>query len=270
MTSLACSAAALAIALLAPTVLTHGDWSMRRPALAVGGWVAALLGGTTALVVAVAAWMLPVPMWQRAGCAGCGSTGAFAIGIGAAILLGAVAALIGGQAERIWVADRPVGSAVALLAGSSSRYEVTCNGITVSHVDGGLPALALSSRACGRQIVISHALERQLAPDELASVIEHERAHLDQRHDWIVRLARLNEACFPRLPGARVFAARVHLLVELLADDRAARVCGAETTASALLALADLTGDEGARLRACRLRSGTRTTPGSRVDAFAA
>jgi len=66
-------------------------------------------------------------------------------------------------------------------------------------------------------------------------------------------VARLNRACLPALFGARAFDQAVHLLVELAADDAAARVCGATALASALRATAALEPNEWAEIRAARL-----------------
>ena len=113
--------------------------------------------------------------------------------------------------------------------------------------------VAFSSTCDGGRIVVSSALAEALSPGELRAVLEHERAHLTGRHDALLRAARLNRACLPALFGARAFDQAVHLLVELAADDAAARVCGAGAVAAALRRTATLEPNEWAQIRADRL-----------------
>jgi hypothetical protein len=54
-------------------------------------------------------------------------------------------------------------------------------------------------------------------------VLAHERAHLEQRHDLVVLPFVALCATFPRLAGVRLARQEVALLIEMLADDRAAR-----------------------------------------------
>jgi Zn-dependent protease with chaperone function len=115
----------------------------------------------------------------------------------------------------------------------------------------------MATRATGRQIIVSRGLEQLLSAAELRSVLEHERAHLTEGHDRLVRLTRLNLACVPILMGARSFERDVRLLIELAADDLAAQRCGVQASAGALEALARATVDESIALRAARLRRGT-------------
>nr|WP_279672311.1 M56 family metallopeptidase [Flexivirga meconopsidis] len=111
-------------------------------------------------------------------------------------------------------------------------------------------------RCGGRRIIVTSALRERLTTGQLRTVLEHERAHLRRRHHLVLRLAGLNRACFPSLRGARAFGKSVHLLVEMSADDHAARVCGVDATASALERVAELQDLPSATLRARRLRCG--------------
>jgi predicted Zn-dependent protease len=100
-------------------------------------------------------------------------------------------------------------------------------------------------------------MEDELTPGQVRAVIEHERAHLVGGHAWITQVARLNAACLPRLQGAREFQSAVRLLVELIADDAAARVCGRAEVAGALAALGSVRQDEGLMLRSRRVAART-------------
>ncbi|MFF1798350.1 M56 family metallopeptidase, partial [Kitasatospora sp. NPDC058263] len=92
-----------------------------------------------------------------------------------------------------------------------------------------------------RLVVTTGALQ-QLTDRELAAVLSHERGHVRARHHW---LSQCSQALASGFPGVGVFSAfrdQVGELVELAADDRAARRHGRHTTA---VALAELNLDRG-------------------------
>nr|WP_231747366.1 M56 family metallopeptidase [Auraticoccus cholistanensis] len=130
--------------------------------------------------------------------------------------------------------------------------------ITVVESERAL-ACALPGRLPGgsgarHRVVVSSGLARALTPAELRAVMQHELAHLRLHHPVLVRLARLNAACLPLLPGARELHRVTGLLVELIADDAAARRCGSAPLARALTTIGTREGDESMLLRAERLR----------------
>ncbi|WP_033823391.1 M56 family metallopeptidase [Kitasatospora sp. MBT63] len=87
-----------------------------------------------------------------------------------------------------------------------------------------------------RLVVTTGALQ-QLSGRELAAVLSHERGHVRARHHWLAQCA---QALADGFPGVEVFSAfrdQVGELVELAADDRAARRHGRLTTALALVEL---------------------------------
>jgi Zn-dependent protease with chaperone function len=126
-------------------------------------------------------------------------------------------------------------------------------------VDGVRVSL-LASEACaaactpGRrsQVVVTTGLQALLSDDELRAVVAHESAHLRPGHRFLLGLAHLQGRCLPGLAYAAEVERSVALLVELAADDRAARRCGPAVTASALAKVADASDDEAMRLRARR------------------
>jgi Zn-dependent protease with chaperone function len=73
------------------------------------------------------------------------------------------------------------------------------------------------------RVVVSRGVVAILEEQELRAVLAHERAHLGQRHDLVVLPFVALSATFPWLPAVRHARAEVLLLVEVLADDRAAR-----------------------------------------------
>ena len=71
--------------------------------------------------------------------------------------------------------------------------------------------------------VLSDGLMEALAPEELAAVVRHEKAHLTQRHHLLLWAFEAWRAALPWLPTSRLARAAVNSLVEMLADDVARR-----------------------------------------------
>lgn len=88
----------------------------------------------------------------------------------------------------------------------------------------------------GGRIVVSTAAKRELAEDQLAAVLAHERAHLRARHHALTQFTHVLAQAVP-LPSMRALHAEVATLVEMAADDRACRESDPETLLGALLAL---------------------------------
>jgi Zn-dependent protease with chaperone function len=88
-------------------------------------------------------------------------------------------------------------------------------------------------------VVLSSAALRRLDAGQLGAVLAHERAHQAGRHHRLVLLAQLLRVGFPWLPAARLAHQAVTMLVELAADDAAARAQGHRQVAAALAALGD-------------------------------
>jgi Zn-dependent protease with chaperone function len=86
--------------------------------------------------------------------------------------------------------------------------------------------------------VLTTAALRVLDDAELAAVLAHERAHLRGRHHLVVAPGRVFRLAFPFVPGFRWGHDEVARLVEMLADDTAARRCERRALAAALVALA--------------------------------
>lgn len=92
--------------------------------------------------------------------------------------------------------------------------------------------IVVSEEACGR-----------LPAEEMAAVIAHERAHLRGRHHVIATVAHAVSTLTRRLGLLANWGAQTTRLIELAADDSAARDCGRPTVARALLAMSTPHGD---------------------------
>jgi len=236
---------AVALALVAPMVLGGGRWQVFRPRLALILWFSSLalgvaLGvGAFAVTVAVAA-------------AGADTSLLATIGAwGAVLLVAAVVGLASGMSEPL--VDSYRRSLRRLTPVATSREDRAA--FTLVRFESEAPvAVAVPGRR--PEILVSSAMERALTTAQLRAVLAHEYAHLRGRHGLLVRVAELNSACLPRFvpAGERLRRAAV-MLVELVADDVAARQAGSAQLAVALERLALHTGEAGFLVRAERLRA---------------
>ncbi|MFE9427292.1 M56 family metallopeptidase [Kitasatospora sp. NPDC006697] len=88
--------------------------------------------------------------------------------------------------------------------------------------------------AQSRLVVTTGALSR-LTDRELAALLSHEQGHVRARHHWLSQFSQALAAGFPRVGVFTAFREQVGELVELAADDRAARRHGRMTTAHAMV-----------------------------------
>ena len=87
------------------------------------------------------------------------------------------------------------------------------------------------------RVVVSRGLLTTLGPRELRAVLAHEDAHVTGRHDLVIQPFIAWQQTFPFLRPAWEATAAVSLLVEMLADDVAARRTSGKTLAKALAQL---------------------------------
>lgn len=99
------------------------------------------------------------------------------------------------------------------------------------------------------RIVVSRAVLDRLGDDELGAVLEHEHAHLRQRHDLLLELFQVLHEAVPARLRAQPALEEVRLLGELLADRGAAARVGAPTVGRALVAMATPTTHQQVRRR---------------------
>jgi Zn-dependent protease with chaperone function len=87
-------------------------------------------------------------------------------------------------------------------------------------------------------VVLTTGALQVLDPGQLDAVLAHERAHLAGRHHRLLAVARIGRLVLPFLPLMRDADAQVARLVEMHADDAAARTSDPRSLATALVALA--------------------------------
>lgn len=234
----------------APRLLRLRGAAVRRPRLLLGVWVAVFALGGLATVGSVL-WSVSLGIAAHAQPVDAGWV-AGVLAYGALAVTGGTAALVLTRAEPFLEGRDAERRHLDLLAAACTERVERLGAVEVLFVRADRPA-AFSSPCDGGRIVVTSGLASALSRGELRAVLEHERAHLTGRHDLLLRLARVNRACLPALFGARAFDQAVHLLVELAADDAAARVCGSATLAAALQRSAALEPNEWAEIRAARL-----------------
>lgn len=101
-------------------------------------------------------------------------------------------------------------------------------------IDSPAPVAYCLPGALGSVTVFSAGLLELLEPAELSAVIEHEKAHVSQRHDVVLVAFRAWHSSLPWFPIAFRAEREVALLIEMLADDRARRVVSAPVLARAI------------------------------------
>lgn len=250
--ALALLAYAVVLALVAPRVLVRG-WADRAPRVAIAAWQAATVSVILAVVLGAVALAFPAMrisanlaevlrecvMALRAHYASPG--GAATAGTGAVLALGVI--------------GRVAWCAAAALARAGATRRRMRNGLTILGrrdqarqvvvVDCGTPA-AYCVPGTRRRIVVTTAALKVLDDAQLEAVLAHERAHLNGRHDLVIAGAAALARAFGRVRLFHRAHQEIVRLVELLADDAAARRSDRLTVAEALLAVATGAGPAGA------------------------
>jgi hypothetical protein len=110
------------------------------------------------------------------------------------------------------------------------------NGLDAVVIDAPEPA-AYCIAGRPHSVVITSAALATLTQPQLAAILAHERAHLDGRHPEIVAVARSLATMFPGLRLMTEGAQHISRLLEMCADDAAAREHGPQPILDGILAL---------------------------------
>lgn len=103
-------------------------------------------------------------------------------------------------------------------------------------------AYCLPSR---RQTVVTRGALEALSAEELAAVLTHEQAHLRARHDLALAPVQALARAFPGVPLLTAAARELPILLEMCADDAAARRHGPSPVVGALRSLSSRHTPEG-------------------------
>ncbi|MEV0720813.1 M56 family metallopeptidase, partial [Asanoa sp. NPDC050611] len=219
--------------------LPTAGWVRRAPRLALAVWCA-LLGTVAASVLTVGVIaLLPTPPMVCAllfWCVHPDSPAALlalrVTGDGVALGVAAIAAIAlvrGARALRSQRAARRRHRDLLTLAGWPAP---ALGGTVIEHPRPGAYV------APDRRLVVTSGALAQLTPAQLDAVVAHERAHAGGRHQLLLDLVWLAARALPWVRLLRVARDQVGRLVELRADDVAARVHGRAALAGALVTMA--------------------------------
>ncbi|MET8003413.1 M56 family metallopeptidase [Nonomuraea glycinis] len=218
------------------------DWADRAPRLAIALWQAAAVSVVASAALAGLAFAVPAEVVGH-GLAGLFEACAAMLSNGSGLTSAGVAALLAAAAVLARVAY--CGAIVLLRAGAERRKHAAMLGL-LGRRDGELGAMVidyderLAYCLPGRhaQMVITTGALRTLTPEQVAAVLDHERAHLRGRHHLVLAAGEALARAFPGVPLFQQARTEIARLIELLADDVAARRHPRAQIAAALVRLA--------------------------------
>ncbi|HEV3293697.1 MAG TPA: M56 family metallopeptidase [Streptosporangiaceae bacterium] len=239
------AAYAAGLGIFGPGMLGRAGWTARAPLLAIvtylaAGWSVIAALGLAGLTLAVHATALGGELSQLIGAcvhrlqATYGTPGGAAVaGLGLTVA-GAVAARTALTAvTHVRAAGRQAlrHAQTARLAGKPAP---ALGAVLVEHAQPAAYCVA------GRQptVILTTGAVQARDPGQLDAVLAHERAHLAGRHHWLVAMAGIGRQVLPFVPLMRDAEQQVARLVELHADDAAARGRDPRLLATALVVLA--------------------------------
>jgi hypothetical protein len=224
--------------------LARAGWADRAPRLAIAAWLALSSSAIGSVMLGGLALVVPTERVSYhladllAACAHdvrarYAHPGGAALAAAGALLTFAVAARACWCTARTLATARRDGQRHCHQLRAVGRADQRLGAVVVDYDE---PA-AYSLPGARRPIVLTSAAIEALDDAQLTAVLAHERAHQRGHHHLLVLVAGSLAAAFPRVPAFRCGHNRVMHLVELLADDVAARTSSRLKTAEALLAL---------------------------------
>jgi Zn-dependent protease with chaperone function len=218
---------AVGLAWPVPVALARAVWPRHHPAGALLLWQAIGLGGGLTLLAAELSLAAAGGALEPLGILAFAVTLVWLLFVLVRSALRVAAARRGHRALLDLVAEPApdaTGLGVSGPGGTTVPVEVLAHAEVVAYSVPGLRS----------RIVISEGVRTRLAPDELAAVIAHERAHLRQHHDIVVQPFVAWRRSFPFLPAAAEALRAVERLTEYLADDAARQLVGPDALVTAL------------------------------------
>lgn len=238
--SVALGVFAVILAWPAPISLSRASWQAAAPASALLLWQAIALAGGLSMIGSLLAFGL-IPFGDTLPAASLRLLGSLSgspwADIGAphmiALLLAVALAayLVGHLGWTVLVTERQRHRHRQLLRLLSSPLASRPNTRLVEHAAPLAYCLPGSPHSV---TVLSDGLLRLLTPPELEAVIEHEKAHLFQRHYLVLTAFDAWRRSLPWFPTATRAHQQVGQLIEMLADDHARRSIDDNTVASAI------------------------------------
>ena len=229
---------------IAASQLVRAGWTDRAPRLAIAAWLALTSSAIGSVILGGLALVVPTAGVSShladllAACehdvrARYGHPGGAALAAAGVALTFVVAARVGWCTVRMLVTARRDGQRHCQQLQAVGRADRRLGAVVV---DYGEPA-AYCLPGARQPIVLTTAAIEALDDVQLTAVLAHERAHQRGHHHLVVLVAGSLAAAFPFVPAFRHGHERVTHLVELRADDEAAKATSRLKAAEALLAL---------------------------------
>lgn len=226
---------------LAAFLVARAAWPLRYPALAIVVWVNLLAGAVCALltlaITALASPPGPLHTWVehlRSCLPGHTHTGELAAGA-VALVLGGILVMVSyrgiARVSRTVAERRRHHEMVQLIARCPEEPGDVC---VIEHPAPVVYCLPMRSRP----IILTTGALRQLAPEQVDAVLEHERAHLRRRHHLLLALVDALHTALSWSGTVRLARTELPGLIEMVADDDAARRHGPGPVIGALHTLA--------------------------------
>lgn len=236
----------VAVLAIGPTLFARLRFQRDAPAWAVATWLSALGSALFSIGVALLLALISIGgHWAQAGnelvscLAGLRDAALGRSGLGAQLVtIGATVAVLG---AGVWFVARVARSLHHMRASADEHAAaVRLVGRTLDDdvvvVDAPAPAAYCVMGRTPTIVVTSSALD-VLEDDELAAVLAHERAHLVGRHALVIAVLRAVASALPKLSLLRASIQRIPTLLEMCADDVAARQHGRGPLVSGLVAM---------------------------------
>jgi beta-lactamase regulating signal transducer with metallopeptidase domain len=244
---------ALVLGVVAPIVLRRAAWVTRAPRLAIGMWLAFSVSWLLALALAGLAMAAPWLQGSLApGTVSRSSAAGEPMAVAGAVLTVGVVSMAGFAVAREVMRRRAVQRAHAAGLARLGRAAPELGAVIVDHAT---PAAYCLPRGRSRVVITTGAL-RLLDDDQLRAVLAHERAHLRERHHLVSAIASGLGRGFGVVPLLDHGRHEIGTLIELAADDAAARRHGGMTLAAALLSFARASAADGVGVQAATLGAG--------------
>lgn len=236
---------AAALAVLGPRLLERARWASAAPRLAIATWFAVAVSCFLAVVLAGVVIVIPLEVHDSGVGGGfawhClrelrehyGMVGGTALALVAVALMCAMPArLVASLVTAQWESRRERARLRCGLA--HHRFDAAIGAVVVP----GERAAAYCLPGRGGLVVLTSGAVEVLDDAQVRAVVAHERAHLVGGHHRIVGIAEAFGSGFGLLPLFARLSERVAHLVELAADDTAARAAGRRVLARSLLNVA--------------------------------
>jgi Zn-dependent protease with chaperone function len=211
---------AILITTIAPLILVSRF--RRRPRLGIVIWFAALLSAGLAIAlaisVAVAGYFDTVASLSanQVGSSTWFEILGISFGPWAALAVGGITlAFINQKLEPLYEASKKLSPAIDV----GKLFLKEFNGVAVYSIDLAIP-FALATK---REVLLSSQLLSKASEAQLSAVLWHETFHVRQRHYMLKALARIIFQVSPRLAASRALVNEVERLLEISADQFAAK-----------------------------------------------